>query len=280
MAVKERKQITGTTAQINTYKGHEGQIVWDKDKKTFVGMSGTAGKNYPLAPKEYVDNEVVKVNTELQKTNAEVATKQPKGDYATNAKVTECLAGKEDKGVCLPLTGGVMTGDIVYDAPHGEFAIETANSSKGLGARIAINTEDREGYQGQVILQARSVEATNDLILKPVDGGCTLAGKIVDCIQEHTDLLIKYHSGIQICIFSAPIMVKPLVTHMWSLTFPTPFVPGRHLSVAVTPVGHWAFSMSCHPENVTSTGCSGTLRYTEGSEQTVHIQCIAIGHWK
>lgn len=56
MAIKERKQITGTTAQINAYEGHEGQIVWDKDKKTFVGMSGTAGENYPLASKEYADS--------------------------------------------------------------------------------------------------------------------------------------------------------------------------------------------------------------------------------
>ena len=55
--MKERKQITGTTAQINAYEGHEGQIVWDKEKKTFVGMSGTAGKNYPLASQAYVDTQ-------------------------------------------------------------------------------------------------------------------------------------------------------------------------------------------------------------------------------
>lgn len=55
MAIKERKQITGTTAQIDAYAGHEGQIVWDKEKKTFVGMSGIAGTNYPLASKTYVD---------------------------------------------------------------------------------------------------------------------------------------------------------------------------------------------------------------------------------
>ena len=57
MAIKERKQITGTTEQINAYEGHEGQIVWDKEKKTFVGMSGTAGKNYPLAKQDYVDTQ-------------------------------------------------------------------------------------------------------------------------------------------------------------------------------------------------------------------------------
>ena len=56
MTIKERKQITGTTAQIDAYEGHEGQIVWDKEKKTFVGMSGTAGTNYPLASKTYVDD--------------------------------------------------------------------------------------------------------------------------------------------------------------------------------------------------------------------------------
>ena len=61
MAIKERKQITGTTAQIDAYAGHEGQIVWNKEKKTLVGMSGTVGKNYPLASKEYVDNEINKV---------------------------------------------------------------------------------------------------------------------------------------------------------------------------------------------------------------------------
>lgn len=77
MAIKERKQITGTTAQINAYEGHEGQIVWDKEKKTLVGMSGTAGENYPLASQAYVD---------------------------------EGLESKEDKGVCLPLSGGKLTG--------------------------------------------------------------------------------------------------------------------------------------------------------------------------
>lgn len=83
MAVKERKQITGTTEQINAYAGHEGQIVWDKDKKTLVGMSGTAGNNYPLASQTYVATQL-----------------------------TEGLEGKEDKGTCLPLTGGKLTGGL------------------------------------------------------------------------------------------------------------------------------------------------------------------------
>ena len=100
MALKQRKQITGTTEQINQYAGVEGQLVWDKSAKTLVGMSGTAGKNYPLAPKAYVDNEVSKVNSEATKkadktyVDQQLAKKQPIGDYATNAQLTQGLAGK------------------------------------------------------------------------------------------------------------------------------------------------------------------------------------------
>ena len=100
MTLKQRKQITGTTEQINQYAGVEGQLVWDKSAKTLVGMSGTAGKNYPLAPKAFVTNEVAKVNAEATKkadktyVDQELAKKQPTGDYATNAQLTQGLAGK------------------------------------------------------------------------------------------------------------------------------------------------------------------------------------------
>lgn len=53
MTIKQRKQLTGTTAQINAYAGVEGQLVWDKTKKKWVGMSGTAGANYPMASESH-----------------------------------------------------------------------------------------------------------------------------------------------------------------------------------------------------------------------------------
>lgn len=53
MTIKQRKQLTGTTAQINAYAGVEGQLVWDKTKKKWVGMSGTAGTNYPMASESH-----------------------------------------------------------------------------------------------------------------------------------------------------------------------------------------------------------------------------------
>lgn len=53
MTIKQRKQLTGTTEQINAYAGVEGQLVWNKTTKRWVGMSGTAGTNYPMASERH-----------------------------------------------------------------------------------------------------------------------------------------------------------------------------------------------------------------------------------
>lgn len=89
MAIKQRKQLTGTTAQINAYAGVEGQLVWDKTKKKWVGMSGTAGTNYPMASESHTHS--ISNVTDLQST---LDGKQPKGDYATSKALTDGLAGK------------------------------------------------------------------------------------------------------------------------------------------------------------------------------------------
>lgn len=89
MAIKQRKQLTGTTEQINAYAGVEGQLVWDKTKKKWVGMSGTAGTNYPTASESHTHS--ISNVTNLQST---LDGKQPKGDYATSNALTDGLAGK------------------------------------------------------------------------------------------------------------------------------------------------------------------------------------------
>lgn len=66
MAIKQRKQLTGTTEQINAYAGVEGQLVWDKTKKKWVGMSGTAGTNYPMASESHTHS--ISNVTNLQST--------------------------------------------------------------------------------------------------------------------------------------------------------------------------------------------------------------------
>lgn len=92
MAIKQRKQLTGTTEQINAYAGVEGQLVWDKTKKKWVGMSGTAGTNYPMASESHTHS--ISNVTNLQST---LDGKQPKGDYATTTALTDGLADKANK---------------------------------------------------------------------------------------------------------------------------------------------------------------------------------------
>ena len=83
MAIKQRKQVTGTTEQINAYAGVEGQLVWNKTTKRWVGMSGTAGTNYPMASERH-QHRIANV-TDLQKVLDSKATK---------TELTEGLAGK------------------------------------------------------------------------------------------------------------------------------------------------------------------------------------------
>lgn len=49
MAIKERKQITGTEAQIKGYAGHNGVLAYATDTKHLHVFSGTAGTTTKLA---------------------------------------------------------------------------------------------------------------------------------------------------------------------------------------------------------------------------------------
>lgn len=178
MALKQRKQITGTTEQINQYAGVEGQLVWDKSAKTLVGMSGTAGKNYPLAPKAYVDNEVSKVNSEATKkadktyVDQQLAKKQPIGDYATNTALTQGLAGKANSShthtksqitdfPAIPDTSTL----IPKSGARGNLAgYETTNTGVSMGRGITINrnSPDSQYYELEGITDAINVINVED----------------------------------------------------------------------------------------------------------------------
>lgn len=92
MAIKERKQITGTAAQIKGFAGHNGVLAYATDTKHLHVLSGTVGTTTELANRADIPNVSGKADTTY--VNAELAKKQPKGDYATNTALTQGLAGK------------------------------------------------------------------------------------------------------------------------------------------------------------------------------------------
>lgn len=88
MAIKQRKQITGTTAQINSFAGHEGVLAFDKTTKHLHVLSGTAGTTTKLANMSDIPAPV-DISGKADKTyvDQQVSTKQPKGDYATKQEL-------------------------------------------------------------------------------------------------------------------------------------------------------------------------------------------------
>lgn len=95
MAIIERKQLTGTTEQINAYAGHQGQLAFDKTTKHLHVLSGTAGTTTKLANMSDIPAPV-DISGKADKTyvDTELAKKQPTGDYATNSALKSGLAGK------------------------------------------------------------------------------------------------------------------------------------------------------------------------------------------
>lgn len=92
MAIKERKQITGTAAQIKGFAGHNGVLAYATDTKHLHVLSGTAGTTTELANR----TDIPDISGKADKTyvDTELAKKQPKGDYATTSALTSGLAGK------------------------------------------------------------------------------------------------------------------------------------------------------------------------------------------
>ena len=226
MAIKERKQITGTTAQIQAYAGHEGQIVWDKDKKTFVGMSGTAGKNYPLASQEYV------------------------------------------KGVCLPLTGGLLSGDLNLDPNVEGGTIDIGfKYSEQLGSGIGFRSINYTRAPGAFFIYARDSTQVKSLDGLP-DGTLTWNGRPITYItssglNELSEYHVRYADGIQICAWQTRSDNSTV-----TLSYPVPF-----LYVFATVVDH-------------HTACSSkwnttTITITSNSSNALdYFSYLAIGRWK
>lgn len=171
MAIKERKQITGTTEQINAYAGHEGQIVWDKEKKTLVGMSGTAGTNYPLATQAYVDTQFLP------------------------------LTGGNMTGEFIIDNFGSFTKNAFSGAD--ELVLQVSDrANKWLGGYIALrgHSGSVEEQRGSFLLTARNKDGSSSgMLLGTPSGRLFWSGNAVLCVTGSGRGWVRYSDGVQIC---------------------------------------------------------------------------------
>lgn len=183
MAIKERKQITGTEAQIKAYAGHNGVLAYAKDTKHLHVLSGTAGTTTELANR----TDIPDITGKADKTyvDTELAKKQTKGDYATNTALTQGLAGKAN-------SSHTHTKSQITDFP----TIPDAILKNGNRGAIA-------GYEQWTKVGATTtlnVSSGDSLLMRPAGEAATITVQAGSVDQVATKLVWVYNSNKGITI--------------------------------------------------------------------------------
>lgn len=178
MAIKERKQITGTEAQIKGYAGHNGVLAYATDTKHLHVLSGTAGTTTKLANADDIPAPV-DISGKADKTyvDTELAKKQPTGDYATNSALTTGLAGKLDAtgkaqtaGTADTAKALASTAKVPYSQLTGTPSIPDAILKKGNRGVIA-------GYEQWTKVGATTtltVSSGDSVLMEPAGAAATI----------------------------------------------------------------------------------------------------------
>lgn len=195
MAIIERKQLTGTTEQINAYAGHNGQLAFDKTTKHLHVLSGTAGTTTKLANADDIpapvdisgkaDKAEVSLKADKTYVDEQLATKQPTGDYATNTALTQGLAGKAN-------SSHTHTKSQITDFP----TIPDAILKKGNRGVIA-------GYEQWTKVGATTtlnVSSGDSLLMRPEGAAATITVQAGSVDQVATKLVWVYNSNKSITI--------------------------------------------------------------------------------
>lgn len=185
MSIKERKQITGTEAQIKDYAGHNGVLAYATDTKHLHVLSGTAGTTTELANR----TDIPDISGKADKTyvDTELTKKQPKGDYATNTALTQGLAGKAN-------SSHTHTIDNVLGLQE---ALDAA-SSKVLDAIPKVGDRGAiAGYERWTVVGATttlSVHSGDALLMQPAGARATITVQAGSSGQVATKLIWVYNT--------------------------------------------------------------------------------------
>lgn len=204
MAIKERKQITGTEAQIKGYAGHNGVLAYATDTKHLHVLSGTAGTTTKLANVSDIPAPV-DISGKADKTyvDTELAKKQPTGDYATNSALTTGLAGKLDAtgkaqtaGTADTANALASTAKVPYSQLTGTPSIPDAILKNGNRGAIA-------GYEQWTKVGATTtlnVSSGDSLLMETAGAAATITVQVSAINQTATKLVWVSNSNKSITI--------------------------------------------------------------------------------
>lgn len=133
MAIKERKQITGTEAQIKGYAGHNGVLAYATDTKHLHVLSGTAGTTTKIANVSDIPASVdISGKADTTYVNAELAKKANESHTHTVSQITDM------PNVVLSVNN--ITPDNSGNVPLGLHAVATSGDYNDLTNKPSIPT--------------------------------------------------------------------------------------------------------------------------------------------
>lgn len=214
MAIKERKQITGTEAQINGYAGHNGVLAYATDTKHLHVLSGTAGTTTELANRTDIPDITGKADTTY--VNAELTKKQPKGDYATNTALTQGLAGKAnsshthtksqitdfpsipDVSTLIPKTGdgGTITVyETMMEVENNTISIDSPSILIKYAVNAAVNITLSGGLNGKGATKILYIFDTTSVTFTPQSGvSIVWANNKAPTFKKQNIIILTFHN--------------------------------------------------------------------------------------
>ena len=295
MAIKERKQITGTEAQIKEYAGHNGVLAYATDTNHLHVLSGTAGTTTKLANMSDIPASM-DLSGKADKTyvDAELAKKQTKGDYVTNTALTEGLNKKENAGACLPLTGGVLTGPLFLTETNHIWATEDelykglelgGGSTFNNGASLFLRNNNATGSKqsGQWGLAAHTAGSTAEGLLIGRTDNIWFNGKVVERADGFYTTQFtggfcdvhRYATGLQLV---AAAITLPMNKKVVTLSFTRPFIDNTYS--ITTGFKYYPSNTVIAWDSPTPTGVSFYRRdYAGDYSYDTRITCAFIGRW-
>lgn len=251
MAIKERKQVTGTTTQINAYAGHEGQLVWDKTKKKLVGMSGTAGTNYPMASESHthVVADVDGLQTVLNTINGKIPTKTSQltndsGFLKTHPKISVAA------NTLAPGSVATVTKSGTDAAPVFTFGIPK-------GADGAKGDRGDPGPQGPQGPAGSSAPTPRAYVTSAWRGGAQWYRRWSDGWLEQ----------------GGRLTLKVPVGEVKSFSLPTAFSNAAYTTVVTCESGYGAPAINVNSQTTSSVTVTGSGTSTSYYEYYVHFYC-------